>query len=162
MMVGPSGSGKTSAWRCLLSSLEMLDGVKGEAHVIDPKAIGWLPCDLRFRGVGCCRDRKRKLYSISHHTRVVRPALAPLRVKPTLLETSYLKLVMDVLAVVTRLTSRPLIDHWSVTAPIYVCLRLILACSVFHLKRAVCFGAVLLGLFVWPFCFRAFWPNDNC
>ncbi|CAM9106263.1 unnamed protein product [Ectocarpus fasciculatus] len=40
MMVGPSGSGKTSAWRCLLSALEMLDGVKGEAHVIDPKAIG--------------------------------------------------------------------------------------------------------------------------
>lgn len=40
MMVGPSGSGKTSAWRCLLSALEMLDGVKGEAHVIDPKAVG--------------------------------------------------------------------------------------------------------------------------
>lgn len=40
MMVGPSGSGKTSAWRCLLSALEMVDGVKGEAHVIDPKAIG--------------------------------------------------------------------------------------------------------------------------
>lgn len=40
MMVGPSGSGKTTAWRCLLSALEMLDGVKGEAHVIDPKAIG--------------------------------------------------------------------------------------------------------------------------
>lgn len=40
MMVGPSGSGKTSAWRCLLSALEALDNVKGEAHVIDPKAIG--------------------------------------------------------------------------------------------------------------------------
>lgn len=40
MMVGPSGSGKTSAWRCLLSALEMADGIKGEAHVIDPKAIG--------------------------------------------------------------------------------------------------------------------------
>lgn len=40
MMVGPSGSGKTSAWRCLLAALEMLDGVKGEAHIIDPKAIG--------------------------------------------------------------------------------------------------------------------------
>lgn len=40
MMVGPSGSGKTSAWRCLLSALEIMDGVKGEAHVIDPKAIG--------------------------------------------------------------------------------------------------------------------------
>lgn len=40
MMVGPSGSGKTTAWRCLLSALEMADGIKGEAHVIDPKAIG--------------------------------------------------------------------------------------------------------------------------
>ncbi|CAM9388206.1 unnamed protein product, partial [Sphacelaria rigidula] len=40
MMVGPSGSGKTSAWRCLLSALESLDGIKGEAHVIDPKSIG--------------------------------------------------------------------------------------------------------------------------
>lgn len=51
MMVGPSGSGKTSAWRCLLSALEMLDGVKGEAHVIDPKAIGvspFLKCEVFF------------------------------------------------------------------------------------------------------------------
>lgn len=46
MMVGPSGSGKTSAWRCLLSAMESVDGVKGEAHVIDPKSIGETPCSM--------------------------------------------------------------------------------------------------------------------
>ncbi|CAM9242548.1 unnamed protein product, partial [Chrysoparadoxa australica] len=40
MLVGPSGTGKSSAWRTLLAALELLDGIKGEAHVIDPKAIG--------------------------------------------------------------------------------------------------------------------------
>ncbi|CAM9128550.1 unnamed protein product [Discosporangium mesarthrocarpum] len=40
MMVGPSGSGKSSAWQCLLHALELSDGIKGEVHVIDPKAIG--------------------------------------------------------------------------------------------------------------------------
>jgi hypothetical protein len=39
MMVGPSGSGKSSAWRVLLEAMHGLDGVKGEAYVIDPKAI---------------------------------------------------------------------------------------------------------------------------
>lgn len=39
MMVGPSGSGKTATWQVLLSALERLEGVKGEAHVLDPKAI---------------------------------------------------------------------------------------------------------------------------
>ncbi|XP_037072682.1 LOW QUALITY PROTEIN: dynein heavy chain, cytoplasmic-like [Pollicipes pollicipes] len=39
MMVGPSGSGKSSAWRVLLKALELLEGVEGVAHVIDPKAI---------------------------------------------------------------------------------------------------------------------------
>lgn len=53
MMVGPSGSGKTSAWRCLLSALEMLDGVKGEAHVIDPKAIG-MSRVMAFWGLNLC------------------------------------------------------------------------------------------------------------
>lgn len=60
MMVGPSGSGKTSAWRCLLSALEMVDGVKGEAHVIDPKAIG----QLHVVGTG-------SMYCGCHYTRVV-------------------------------------------------------------------------------------------
>lgn len=39
MMVGPSGSGKTTAWRILLKALGRLDGVKGDAYVIDPKSI---------------------------------------------------------------------------------------------------------------------------
>eukprot|EP01039_Chlorochromonas_danica_P002781 gene2781-3035_t len=39
MMVGPSGSGKTSAWRILLKALCKVDGVKGDAYVIDPKSI---------------------------------------------------------------------------------------------------------------------------
>ncbi|GLD93496.1 hypothetical protein PINS_up002088 [Pythium insidiosum] len=39
MLVGPSGTGKSSAWRVLLDALESWDGKKGEAHVIDPKAI---------------------------------------------------------------------------------------------------------------------------
>jgi dynein heavy chain 1 len=39
MMVGPSGSGKTASWKVLLEALDRLEGVKGEAHVLDPKAI---------------------------------------------------------------------------------------------------------------------------
>jgi len=39
MLVGPTGSGKTTSWRCLLAALERVDGVKGECHVIDAKAI---------------------------------------------------------------------------------------------------------------------------
>ncbi len=39
MMVGPSGSGKTASWKVLLEALERAEGVKGEAHVLDPKAI---------------------------------------------------------------------------------------------------------------------------
>ncbi|GBG31493.1 Dynein heavy chain, cytoplasmic [Hondaea fermentalgiana] len=39
MMVGPSGVGKSSSWRVLLEALELVDGQKGQAHVIDPKAI---------------------------------------------------------------------------------------------------------------------------
>ncbi|RLN69358.1 hypothetical protein BBJ29_000235 [Phytophthora kernoviae] len=39
MLVGASGSGKSSAWRVLMDAMEYIDGVKGEAHVIDPKAL---------------------------------------------------------------------------------------------------------------------------
>jgi len=39
MMVGPSGSGKTTTWRLLLDAMEAVDSVKGDAHVIDPKAL---------------------------------------------------------------------------------------------------------------------------
>ncbi len=39
MMVGSSGMGKTTAWRTLLKALGKIDGVKGDAYVIDPKSI---------------------------------------------------------------------------------------------------------------------------
>ena len=39
MMVGPSGAGKTSTWRVLLEAMEAVDGIKGDAHVIDPKSL---------------------------------------------------------------------------------------------------------------------------
>ncbi|CAH0480997.1 unnamed protein product [Peronospora belbahrii] len=39
MLVGASGTGKSSAWRVLMDAMELVDGVKGEAHVIDPKAL---------------------------------------------------------------------------------------------------------------------------
>jgi dynein heavy chain 1 len=39
MMVGPSGTGKTSVWKVLMQAMELLDGVKGVAYVIDPKAV---------------------------------------------------------------------------------------------------------------------------
>jgi dynein heavy chain 1 len=39
MMFGPTGCGKTAAWKILLEALEMMDGIKGDSYVIDPKAI---------------------------------------------------------------------------------------------------------------------------
>eukprot|EP00761_Pharyngomonas_kirbyi_P012437 gb/GECH01012464.1/.p1 GENE.gb/GECH01012464.1/~~gb/GECH01012464.1/.p1 ORF type:complete len:4713 (+),score=1227.40 gb/GECH01012464.1/:1-14139(+) len=39
MLVGPSGCGKTSAWKVLLEALHYIDGVEGQAYLIDPKAI---------------------------------------------------------------------------------------------------------------------------
>eukprot|EP01132_Coremiostelium_polycephalum_P002127 gene2127-2619_t len=39
MLVGPSGSGKTAAWQVYLESMESIDKIKSEAHVLDPKAI---------------------------------------------------------------------------------------------------------------------------
>jgi len=39
MMVGPCGCGKSSSWRTLLQAKEMVDGIKGEFYVIDPKAL---------------------------------------------------------------------------------------------------------------------------
>jgi dynein heavy chain 1 len=39
MMVGPSGSGKSAAWKLLLEAMYLVDNVKGESYVIDPKAI---------------------------------------------------------------------------------------------------------------------------
>ena len=38
-MVGPTGCGKSTAWRVLLETMERTDGMKGEAYIIDPKAI---------------------------------------------------------------------------------------------------------------------------
>lgn len=39
MMVGPTGCGKTAAWKLLQHSMEADDKIKGEAYVVDPKAI---------------------------------------------------------------------------------------------------------------------------
>ena len=39
MMVGPTGTGKSTSWRILLKALEQVDGVRGEAYVIDPKSM---------------------------------------------------------------------------------------------------------------------------
>ena len=39
MMVGPTGVGKTAAWRLLLYCMELVDKIKGESYVVDPKAI---------------------------------------------------------------------------------------------------------------------------
>lgn len=39
MMVGLSGTGKSAAWKILLEALYMVDGVKGESYIIDPKAV---------------------------------------------------------------------------------------------------------------------------
>jgi len=39
MMVGPTGCGKSAAWKLLLHSMEKTDNKKGDAYVVDPKAI---------------------------------------------------------------------------------------------------------------------------
>ncbi|KAF2733638.1 dynein heavy chain [Polyplosphaeria fusca] len=39
MMVGSSGSGKSAAWKTLLSALQIVEGVEGVCHVIDPKVM---------------------------------------------------------------------------------------------------------------------------
>ncbi|HLD78384.1 MAG TPA: AAA family ATPase, partial [archaeon] len=39
MLVGPSGSGKSASWETLLEAMEHLDGVPGQAHQLDPKAV---------------------------------------------------------------------------------------------------------------------------
>ena len=39
MLVGPTGVGKTSAWSILLEAMEVIDGVSGVSHIINPKAI---------------------------------------------------------------------------------------------------------------------------
>ena len=55
MMVGPSSSGKTASWRILLEAMHMLDGVKGDVYVLDPKAINK---DILYgtQGMGCVFD----------------------------------------------------------------------------------------------------------
>jgi dynein heavy chain 1 len=40
MLVGPSGTGKTAVWKVLMEAMEKIDGIKGDAYVIDAKAIG--------------------------------------------------------------------------------------------------------------------------
>ena len=39
MMVGQSGTGKSAAWKILLEALQLIDGIKGESYIIDPKAV---------------------------------------------------------------------------------------------------------------------------
>lgn len=39
MLVGTVGTGKTKVWRTLLDAMEKLDNVKGDAYVVDPKAV---------------------------------------------------------------------------------------------------------------------------
>jgi dynein heavy chain 1 len=39
MLVGPSGTGKSTVWQTLLKALAIVDGRKGEFHVIDPKTV---------------------------------------------------------------------------------------------------------------------------
>ncbi|PVI03176.1 dynein heavy chain [Periconia macrospinosa] len=39
MMVGSSGSGKSAAWKTLLTALQIVEGVEGVFHVIDPKVM---------------------------------------------------------------------------------------------------------------------------
>ncbi|KAI9911312.1 hypothetical protein PsorP6_009030 [Peronosclerospora sorghi] len=39
MLVGASGTGKSCAWRVLIDAMEHVDGIKGEAYIIDPKAL---------------------------------------------------------------------------------------------------------------------------
>jgi len=39
MLVGAVGTGKSTVWRTLLDAMEKIDGVKGDAYVVDPKAV---------------------------------------------------------------------------------------------------------------------------
>lgn len=39
MLVGPTGSAKSAAWETLLRCLTLVDGMKGEKYIIDPKAL---------------------------------------------------------------------------------------------------------------------------
>ncbi|VDB92823.1 BgtA-20854 [Blumeria graminis f. sp. tritici] len=39
MMVGNSGSGKSVAWKILLQALQIVEGVEGVCHIIDPKVM---------------------------------------------------------------------------------------------------------------------------
>jgi dynein heavy chain 1 len=39
MMVGQSGTGKSAAWKILLEALQLIDNIKGESYIIDPKAV---------------------------------------------------------------------------------------------------------------------------
>lgn len=39
MMVGPSGCAKSAAWKVLLEAMTIVDKVKGDSYIIDPKAI---------------------------------------------------------------------------------------------------------------------------
>jgi len=39
MLVGAVGTGKSTTWRTLLDAMEKVDGKKGDAYVVDPKAI---------------------------------------------------------------------------------------------------------------------------
>jgi dynein heavy chain 1 len=39
MLVGASGCGKSQAWNTLLEAMQIVDKVKGEKYIIDPKAI---------------------------------------------------------------------------------------------------------------------------
>jgi dynein heavy chain 1 len=39
MLVGPTGCAKSAAWKTLLSCLTLVDDIKGEKYIIDPKAI---------------------------------------------------------------------------------------------------------------------------
>jgi len=40
MLVGPTGCGKSQAWKTLLEAMQIVDKVKGEYYIIDPKSIG--------------------------------------------------------------------------------------------------------------------------
>eukprot|EP00439_Symbiodinium_sp_Y106_P030402 s829_g3.t1 len=39
MLVGTVGTGKSTVWRTLLDAMEQLDNIKGDAYVVDPKAV---------------------------------------------------------------------------------------------------------------------------
>eukprot|EP00928_Gymnodinium_smaydae_P025254 TRINITY_DN20180_c0_g1_i4.p1 TRINITY_DN20180_c0_g1~~TRINITY_DN20180_c0_g1_i4.p1 ORF type:complete len:4280 (-),score=1133.62 TRINITY_DN20180_c0_g1_i4:296-13135(-) len=39
MLVGAVGTGKSAVWKVLLDAMEKVDGIKGDAYVVDPKAV---------------------------------------------------------------------------------------------------------------------------